>query len=270
MQARDASLPRNQFHRRWVFVTDFIEALLPPDASGRFLDSLPTRWREGEQDMSLRQRFANCRLWFNHAIKVEDSGVIQPDFLWKYITRGAMIICKENQEGIDLVLPVSVSLNENLSRRSVTAITIHVKNAVTYGLQYHKKLFDAMDPCRLGILSDHPQPIIRMVFALASSKDGITIPNRPERKRYSDLFTSYDVWCAGLSTETFQQIGKDENSYRTLLERSQRSHDAFAVSDLSNKLGGETKTIVGRTRRSMAPLVKYKGHDEIHHRPDAE
>jgi hypothetical protein len=273
MQARDASLARNQFHRRWVFVTDFIEALLPPDASGPFLDSPPTRWRQGEQAMSLRERFANCRLWFNHVIKVEDSGVIRPEFLWKYITRGAMIICKENQEGIDLILPVSVSLDEKLSRHSVTAITIQVKNAVTYGLQYNDKLFDAMDPCQLGIQSDHPQPIIRMVFALASSVNGISYPDRRVQTQYSDPFTSYDVWCAGLSTETFQQIGQDEDSYRKLLDRSQRSHDAFAVSDLYNSLTEETKTIVGMIRRSMAPLVKSEGHDEIYHRhetPDAE
>jgi hypothetical protein len=62
-----------------------------------------------------------------------------------------------------------------------------------------------MDPCRLGILSDHPQPIIRMVFARASSKDGISLPAQRLRETcISDPFTSYDIWCAGLSTETFQ------------------------------------------------------------------
>ena len=30
MQARDASLPTNLYQRRWVFVTEFIESLLPP------------------------------------------------------------------------------------------------------------------------------------------------------------------------------------------------------------------------------------------------
>jgi hypothetical protein len=269
MQARDASLPRRFYHRRWVFVTDFIQALLLPHESKLFLDSPPRRWRKGEQAITFRQRFADCRLWFNHVIKVEDSKVIRPEFLWKYIMRGAMIACKDNQEGVDLILPVSVSLDENISRHSVTAITIQVKNAVTYGFECKTKLFDAMDPHRLGILSDHPQPVIRMVFALASSEAGIIIPAPREREtRHSDNFTSYDIWCAGL--DCFKQVGPDLDSYQKLLDRSQRSHDAFEVSEPYNPLCKETKVKVGKTRRSMVPLVKSSGHDEIHHPPDLE
>lgn len=54
--------------------------------------------------------FDNCRLWFNHIIKVEDSNVIRPEFLWKYITRGAMIVCTDNQQGIGIILPVVYKL----------------------------------------------------------------------------------------------------------------------------------------------------------------
>ena len=269
MQARDASLPRRFYHRRWVFVTDFIQALLLPHESTLFLDSPPRRWRKGEQAITFRQRFADCRLWFNHVIKVEDSKVIRPEFLWKYIMRGAMIACKDNQEGVDLILPVSVSLDENISRHSVTAITIQVKNAVTYGFECKTKLFDAMDPHRLGILSDHPQPVIRMVFALASSEAGIIIPAPREREtRHPDNFTSYDIWCAGL--DCFKQVGPDLDSYQKLLDCSQRFHDAFEVSEPYNPLCKETKVKVGKTRRSMVPLVKSSGHDEIHHPPDLE
>ncbi|KAF8495544.1 hypothetical protein F5888DRAFT_1711816 [Russula emetica] len=266
MQARDASLPRNLLLRRWVFVTDFMQALLPPQASELFLESIPTRWRRGEATMKLREKFANCRLWFNHIIKVEDSEVIRVEFLWMYITRGAMIVCKDTQQGIDIILPVSVSLDDNLSRQTVTAIVIQVKNATNFGLDVKNKLFNAMDPCRLGLLSDNPQPIIRMVFALASPEAGIRFPPRRVREtRYSDEFTSYDIWCAGLSTETFRQIGEDLDSYRKSLDRSQRDHEAFNVSESFNPLSENTKIIVGRTRRSMAPLIKSRGHNEIYH-----
>jgi hypothetical protein len=123
-----------------------------------------------------------------------------------------------------------------------------------------------MDPCRLGLLSDHPRPIIRMVFVLGSPEAGVRFPSRRSCETdYSDDFTSFDIWCAGLSTETFQQIGDDLDSYRKLLDRSQRSHDAFDVSECYSPLSESMKMVVGRTRRSMAPLVKCLGHDEIHH-----
>jgi hypothetical protein len=52
-----------------------------------------------------------------------DSNVIRPEFLWKYVTRGAMAVCKDNQEGIDIIVPV-VFLDGNFSRQTVTAIMI--------------------------------------------------------------------------------------------------------------------------------------------------
>jgi hypothetical protein len=70
MQARDASLPRNLLQRRWVSVTDFMKALLPPQASEKYLKIYFTRWRE-EGNTTFREAFGDCRLWFNHIIKVE-------------------------------------------------------------------------------------------------------------------------------------------------------------------------------------------------------
>jgi hypothetical protein len=268
MQARDASLPGHLPQRRWVSVMEFMEGLLPSQASQMFLNSLPTRWRKDEETIQFRDAFDNCRMWFNHVIKVEDSEVIKPEFLWKYVTRGAMVVCKDNQGGVDIIMP-AVFLDGNISRQTVTAIMVQVKNAKDYGLDVKNELFDAIDPCGLGLLSDHPRPIIRMVFALGSPKAGVRFPSRRSREiDYSDDFTSFDIWCAGLSTETFQQIGDDLDAYRKLLDRSQRSHDAFDVSESYNPLSEDTKKVVGRTRRSMAPLVKCLGHDGIHHSPE--
>jgi len=257
MQARDAALPEQVRQRRWVSVTHFIQALLPPQKSKEFLDSHPTHWREEEGDITFRRMFDNCRMWFNHIIKVEDGDVIKPDFLWKFVTRGAMVVCKDNQQGIDIILPV-VWMEGELSRRTISSIVIQVKNSKEFGLNIKNKLFDAMDPCGLGLLANQPRPTIRMVFALASPKAGIRFPSRRTRVMRAENFTSYDIWCAGMSTETFRQIGEDVDSYQKLLDRSQRSHDAFDVSESPNPLSENTKIIVGRTRRSMAPLVKYE------------
>jgi hypothetical protein len=68
MQARDASLAASAIERRWVPVSDFMQALLPPSAFETLLSSLPTFWREGEQK-PFSETFRNYAVWFNHIIR---------------------------------------------------------------------------------------------------------------------------------------------------------------------------------------------------------
>jgi hypothetical protein len=35
---------------------------------------------------------------------VEESKVIKAEFLWKYITRGAMVVFKDKQHGVNIIL----------------------------------------------------------------------------------------------------------------------------------------------------------------------
>jgi hypothetical protein len=265
MQARDAALPTTLHRRRWVTVAEFMQSLLPVSAYDTLINSLPTLWHVGE-DIPFGQTFENYRLWFNHVIKVEDSKVIRAEFLWKYITRGAMIVCKDNQLGVDIILPICF-MDGNLSRHTVSAIYIQVKNAEDYKLKVDKTLFDAMNPQHLlGTLSNHPRPIIRIVFALASPEAGVSFPLPPERPpHHPAMFTTFDVWCAGLSTKTFQQIGSDLESYRTLLDRSLKPHDVFELKEADYRhLSNETKVERENLRRNMAPLIMFSGHDGIH------
>jgi hypothetical protein len=272
MQARDAALPEYSVtpSQRWVHVTEFMKALLPQHKSEELLNSLPTLWREGEESRTFQDTFDNCRLWFNHIIKVEDSTVITPVFLWKFVLRGAMVVCKENQQGIDIILPVVWLGSEPdgpISSETVSSIIIQVKNSSTFNSKITTKLFDAMDPLGLGLLGvTNPRPMIRMVMALASPEARIGFPDRPTREtrvtRYSK-FTSFDIWCAGLSTDTYQQIGDDIDAYRKLLDRSQQSHDVFNVSQSYNPISDMTKEVVGMVRQSMAPLIKSSDHDSF-------
>jgi hypothetical protein len=50
--------------------------------------------------------FKEYGMWFNHVIKIETKEMILVNHLWKFVVRGAMILCTTNQEGIDIVLPV--------------------------------------------------------------------------------------------------------------------------------------------------------------------
>ena len=194
------------------------------------------------------------------------------DHLWKFITRGAMIMCSNNQEGVNIVIPICHT-HQPLSRDSVTAILVQVKNAEKYQFRIHESLFDAMDPIGLGLFPDTdklkvvPKPVIRIVFALAAVDAGVDIPDTREREdHHHDNFTAFDVWCAGLADKTFKHIDGDLASYRLLLERSLRPHDAFNSQDDGKGPEGpehdETRCLRGSYRRKMAPLTT---DDDAHH-----
>jgi hypothetical protein len=194
--------------------------------------------------------------------------MINTKLLWTFITRGAMIMCSDNQAGVDIVLPVC-STKGNLSRDSVTAILIQVKNAEQFGCSIDKTIFDRMDPLKVGLFDEGSQkPVIRMVFALAARTSDIVFPDPREytntRSGGASKFTAFDIWCAGLGS--FKSIGNDLTSYELLLDRSLQPHGAFKVEETNDSyLDTETKSERGRRRRRMAALaMKDKDHRRIY------
>jgi hypothetical protein len=181
------------------------------------------------------------------------------------------MLCSHHQKGVDIVLPVCAT-QHNLSRDSVTAILIQVKNDTEYNLRIDKKLFDAIDPIALRLFPEGvvPKPIIRIVFALASREAGVTFPEpRGSPPHHSDEFTTFDVWIAGLSTAAYKHTGEDLESYQILLQRSLRPHDAFELND-DPEVDKETRHSRGSLRRRMAPLtITDPRHEEIHLREAA-
>ncbi|KAI0248401.1 hypothetical protein BJV78DRAFT_1363568 [Lactifluus subvellereus] len=266
MQARDASLALSANRERWVLVSNFMRALLSPSAYETLQESLPTYWREGE-DKTFGETFRDYAMWFNHIIRIEDHEMINAENLWKFITRGAMIMCTNNQYGVDIVLPVCVTTG-NLSRNTVTAILIQVKNAECFGCDVDETSFDEMDPFRVGLFSDDqlPRPVIRVVFALASGKAGVLLP-RYDDHHAADSFTVFDIWCAGLSPDTFKCIGDDDLApYQFLLERSLRPHDGFDLKKADDpRMDDSTRAARGHRRRTTAPLTMGdSGHNLVH------
>ena len=270
MRACDAAWATVSDHR-WVPVDVFMQELLPVSKSG-FLNSFPTCYRENEMT-NFAATFEDYGIWFNHVIKVEETNMISADHLWKFITRGAMILYSSNQ-GVDIVIPICHK-TKALSRHTVTAILVQVKNAERYQLNIDKLLFDGMDPIKLGLFPDPevapeqkviPKPVIHMVFALASREAGVNFPEERGREHHHpDKFTSFDVWCAGLGKETFKHIDDDLASYRLLLERSFRPHDAFKLQG-EGEGDDETRCLRGSLRRRMAPLTTTEdiSHHAIH------
>jgi len=227
MQARDA-LTTGEESRRWMHVCDFMHSLLG-DAARTSL-AFPSVSLSEKEHQTLARTFKDARMWFNHVLKVRNSDLINVRYLWKFISRGAMILCANNQRGVDIVLPVCYEDNV-LSRRNVTAILIQVKNDETFGANIHGHLFDAMDPFAIKLFDkgSHPLPIIRMVFALAS-KNSVAKYDQVDPPRLKlGAFTSYDIWCAGTFSDTFPVIGADEDAYRGLLDRTRSLGQEYAV-----------------------------------------
>lgn len=190
-------------------------------------------------------------MWFNHVIRTEDRNMINSNFLWMFLTRGAMISCPHHQEGVDIVLPVCLK-NANLSPDNVTAILIQVKNAKQFKCKIDKTVFDGMDPRRVGLFDRiSPMPVIRIVFALASEEPAVLFPPPHERTTH---FTSFDIWCAGLLS--FKDTRNDFRAYDRLLGRSLQPHDAFDFQDTTDlHLDAVSKASRGCRRRTMAALT---------------
>jgi hypothetical protein len=265
MQACDAARAASS-GGRWVSVDKFMQELIPPSKYEILRDTLPKFSRKDQANVKFVDMFRDYGIWFNHVIKVEERGMLTADNLWKFVMRGAMVMCADGEEGIDMVLPVCDTQRE-LSRDTVTAILVQVKNDEQYQLKVKKKLFDSMSPKNLSIFPDgvDPKPVIRVVLALASRKAGVTFAKARKRlPHHSDPFTAFDVWIAGLSPAAYKHTGEDLESYRIMLERSLRRHDAFDLKD-DGQVDAETRGMRGSIRRRMAPLTTTEpGHQEIH------
>ena len=214
-------------------VLGFFSNLLNNNDYAKLLEARPSRQRNTESDgeTTFGETFAKSKIFFNHFIKIHDSRMVNRRYLWMMIARGAAILCPNNQVGIDFLVPFTYH-DDKLGRRNVSAILIHVKNDRQFSTTPRRWLFDGMNPYSVGVFNhsdEEPLPVIRMVFALSSTKSGVTIME-PEETRYREKgkgnkteklpsYTSYDIWCAGALAKTFAVINEtEEKTYEQLLK----------------------------------------------------
>jgi hypothetical protein len=192
MQARD--IGQAKYHQReWVFIRDFMKALLPPDNYNVLMATLPT-YHSDNRSAPSGTTFNDAKKWFNHIIRFDRGKMIHVRHLWKFVSRGAMIIFPPGYHGIDIVVPVCFKRNA-LSRNNMTAILIQVKGDKRYPEDHSRSPFERMNPFDVRLFSeeDAPLPVIRMVFALGSDESGVTFPAAQEKSDLAGSFTSYDV-----------------------------------------------------------------------------
>ena len=212
-------------------VQTFFENLLNRDDYVELFEAKPSRQRDVDDEPTFREAFSESKIYFNHFVKIHDPGVVNRKYLWMLIARGAAILCANNQAGIDVLIPF-MYYDAKLGRHNVSVILIQVKNDQKFSTTPRRWLFDGMNPYFVGVFDhsdEEPLPVIRMVFALSSTKSGVTIIE-PERTRYrrkakgkkgkkSPPYTSYDIWCAGAFAKTFAVIKEtEEKTYEQLLK----------------------------------------------------
>jgi hypothetical protein len=249
--------------KRWVSISTFMEALLPEMKYKTLTAERMTSWRNGE-DKPFAETFEDYAMWFNHVIRIYKDKLINAEYLWRFITRGVIIICTQNQAGVDIIIPLCLK-TEKLSPKTVSAILIQVKNASDYGNKFKTSLFDKLCPFHLRVFDENttPRPVIQMVFALASQESEVHFREVDET---CDEFTAFDIWCVGLSC--FRSVNEEDlASYQVLLDRSLEPHHAFVLDELADDeyLLEETRQLRGLRRWRIATLtMDDDGHHRLH------
>jgi hypothetical protein len=231
LQARDAAATRLQ--SRTIPVNHFIQELIAPAAHDEVLRSKPIRARTShEADTPLQDTFRASHMYFNHFVKFRHRKLINRTYLWRLIARGAAGLCVDFQYGIDVVVPF-LYWDLVLRRDNVSTLFVQGKNDETFQNVPHEYLFDMMNPYRVGFFDtneSNPVPVIRTVFALASTTPCVLALKHPQRTQpprdgafqanfQADKYTAFDIWCAKACHETFRPI-KDDNVFQKLLLRS--------------------------------------------------
>ncbi|KAF8510465.1 hypothetical protein BU17DRAFT_55347 [Hysterangium stoloniferum] len=172
-----------------------------------------------QEKRNFKRTFENSWIYFSHFIKVPEYKITSREYLTALIFRGAAILFANNQKGIDAIIPFLYE-DKKIQRTSVSVILVQLKNDPDFTDVPRPDLFPLMDPYRLGIFkkNEPPIPIIRIVFALASPREGFT---RMPPSKTSSKFTSFDFWSAGLSTKFLGPISTPEQStWEALLQAS--------------------------------------------------
>jgi hypothetical protein len=236
---------------RAVSLSGFFEALFYEKTASRILSAMPSCVASNADFCALKDRFPHARIWFNHYIKVHSLDVLSRKYLWRYVSRGAALICANNQGGIDAVYIFVINSTKPVGRENVGVILTQWKNTRKISTNPHLPLFDVMDPFALGIYKrkeKNPPPVIRIVFALAATapcvklielrkeqdvvpqakldanvkitvvaqaqRKSVVTPASPSTKVHRNPwppYAAYDIWCGGASSATFACINANED-----------------------------------------------------------
>lgn len=162
--------------------------------------------------------FPNSQTHFNHYIKIHEYAAIHTHYLLLLLSRGAGILCANNQYAIDGINPFLCN-GPKLGLDNLGLILWQGKNDSKFTHLPRSELFQAMDVYKLGILeNDSPAiPLIRIVFALAAKTSSLTVVRHPPSPQYNAVV--YDVWSSGLSPDFLDAVKPSQSgTWDTLLQ----------------------------------------------------
>jgi hypothetical protein len=172
--------------------------------------------------LSLAEDFANSYMHFNHYVKVHEFAGIDAESLLLLSTRGAAVLCANNQQAIDGINPFLYKGTE-FRYDNLGLILWQSKNNAAYTGEPEPEpdLFAVMNPYKLNILRKHdkPVPLIKIVFALAAKISSLKIVRRPPSVKYNAVV--YEIWCAGISQEILGCVEiEQETTWEALVQAS--------------------------------------------------
>jgi len=148
-------------------------------------------WQEIQDELSSELQTARIR--FTHFIRVMYTPSRQQ--LLEFFRRGAAVICKRNQVGVDLILPLLIGIGEDeeFSHEHVTYVLIQVKNYQSGNdPSYPMTATSLLSPDNAGIEEVATKSFIALYMQLGASEVSFDIPKpdyitRNVKKNLSEL-----------------------------------------------------------------------------------
>ncbi|KAG5650692.1 hypothetical protein H0H81_011366 [Sphagnurus paluster] len=218
----------DHYHTPLMFsVTQFFKSLFHADITG----DLPSRAHPKHRAQTFGQLFATAKMNFNHFVEVHE---LAAESLIPAAVRSAGLLCANRNLGIDGLMVFTYS-DTRLHPSNVGFVLWQSQNDPGFSAHtLQRRLFDAMDPFELNLLSpeDEPLPIIRIIFALAADEEPRLINMKEEVEDLGSRFTTFDYWCAGIRSSVFKPvIEEDQDIWNNLLAASRPWQRTYSVED---------------------------------------
>jgi hypothetical protein len=168
----------------------------------------------------LHTDFPTGKMHFNHYVKVHEYAVIDAQSLLLLSSRGAAILCANNQTAIDGI-NCFLCKGPKLVRENLGLILWQSKNDSAFTDTPVPMRFAAMDVYKLNILKEGEAavPLVKIVFALAARTPSLTVVRHPPSTEYNAVV--YDIWCSGISPSIFSAMEPSQASlWAALLQAS--------------------------------------------------
>jgi hypothetical protein len=261
--AKDAAVgpPVDRWHakQRWITVPELLQCIfvIPRSPSTNHINILRVQGRTVSSDAvavhkrskrSLEKEFADSAVYLTHWIKVHEHCLLSAHYLLGLLIRGAGMLCANCHPGTDFVLPFLLR-GLRLTWDNISAILGQIKNDAAFTDIPDLSLFDKMDPFALGLFGAEGgvsnRPIIRIVFALSAKTPSlqlVRVRTLSAEDRHS--YTTYDIWCSGLSPDILAPIARQKaDVWDALLQASYGWDKLYRTGD----------SVTQDIRRSMNP-----------------